>query len=103
MSVEFRFFVEEADLAGRAMQPDHRPAQPSREGDDIIGAAQALRRLSIPQREQQVIGTPADPAGQRTGPARGCSGGGQSEIRADNAAAGQAGEQCGEEGRSDSS
>ena len=49
----FRLLVENADVSGRAVQPDHRPAEPSREGDDIFRAAQALRWPSIPEREQQ--------------------------------------------------
>jgi len=35
------------------VDPNHLPAEPSGEGDDIFSAAQALRGLTIPKREHQ--------------------------------------------------
>ena len=48
-----RFFVEGAQFTARAVQPGYRPADSPGEGDNVFRAAQALRRFSIPQRQQQ--------------------------------------------------
>ena len=49
----FSLLIEDAYVAGGAVEPNHLPAEPSGEGDDIFGAAQALRWFSIPKREHQ--------------------------------------------------